>query len=94
MSTKNNQHRPSFKAKVALAALKETSVVSELASDFKIHPNQIYKWRKFLLDHAASLFDSPSLRVCNSDQADTKSLYEEIGRLNVELNWLNKKLNS
>ncbi len=94
MSKKNHQHSPSFKAKVALSALKETDPVTELASRFQIHPNLIYKWRKFLFDNASSLFESPSLKVCSDDQAETKSLYEEIGRLQVQLNYLKKKLDS
>jgi transposase len=92
MSKKNNQYSPSFRAKVALAALKETNTVTELASRFQIHPNQIYKWRKLLTDNASSLFDSPSLSVCPPDQTEINSLYQEIGRLQVELNWLKKKL--
>jgi transposase-like protein len=95
MSTKKTLHSPTLKAKVALAALKETSTITELAARFQVHPNQIYKWRKQLLDNAASLFESPAAgRSAGADQADTKPLFEEIGRLNMELGWLKKKLDA
>ena len=95
MSKKKTLHSPALKAKIALAALKETSTVTELAARFQVHPNQIYKWRKQLLDNAAALFE-PQTATKDADlgQAETKALYEEIGRLNIELSWLKKKLDA
>lgn len=95
MSTKKTLHSPSLKAKIALAALKETTPITELAARFQVHPNQIYKWRKQLLDNAAALFDTGASRPqTNGEAADVKPLYEEIGRLNMELSWLKKKLDA
>ena len=95
MSTKKTLHSSTFKVRVALAALKESSTITELAARFQVHPNQIYKWRKQLLEHAVSLFDAPTVpRSAATEAAETQALYEEIGRLNVELNWLKKKLDA
>jgi transposase len=93
MSKRKVQHSPAFRAKVALAALRETRTVPQLASQFQIHPNLIYKWRKQLLDGAISLFDTPlTARDPAGSQAEIALLYEQIGRLQVELDWLKKKV--
>ena len=78
------KHSPVFKAKVALAALKETKPISELAASFTVHPNQIYKWRGHLLHNAPLLFQPASVSVGASVSAkedETATLYEQIGRL-------------
>jgi transposase len=92
MSKRKVQHSASFKAKVALASLKETRSASQIAAQFQIHPNLVYKWRKQLLDSAADLFDAPAAaRDPDAARAEMALLYEQIGRLNVELDWLKKK---
>jgi transposase len=93
MSKRKIQHSAAFRAKVALAALKETRTVPQLAAQFQIHPNLVYKWRKQLLDGAIALFDAPQTpRAPEASQAEIALLYEQIGRLNVELDWLKKKV--
>ncbi len=93
MSKNQTKHSPAFKAKVALAALKETRTVSELAAQFSVHPNQIYKWRNQLLECASTLFEpTPGQHSVLTKADETTPLYEQIGRLNVELQWLKKKL--
>ena len=91
MPRKRQQHAAGFKAKVALAAVKETKSVSELASQFGVHPSQIHTWRRQLLDGAEELFVSGAEKRQQADQPETGALYEQIGRLKVELEWLKKK---
>jgi transposase-like protein len=82
-----------FKAQVALEALRETKTLSELASEYKVHPNQISEWKRRLLKQAAEIFDSGrSSRGSLSEDELTAPLYEEIGRLRMDNNWLKKKL--
>lgn len=91
MSRKKNLHAASFKAKVALAALKETRTVSELAGQFGVHPTQIHKWRRRLLDGVETLFTGPGQEQQRAE-TETAELYEQIGRLKMELEWLKKKV--
>lgn len=81
-------HGASFKTKVALEAIKEDRTIAELASEFKVHPNQISKWKKHFQDNVATIFTDSS----NDDYEQIISqLYEEIGRLKVELDFLKKR---
>lgn len=81
---------PAFKAKVAFESLKEDRTLAELASEFKVHPNQITKWKKHLQDHLPDLFSSGF----GKDEAEETiaRLYEEIGRLKVDLDFLKKRV--
>lgn len=90
MSRKRNQHSAAFKAKVALAAHKEVRTVGELAGQFGVHPSQIHQWKRRLLEQAESLFVGPGDKRRESE-AETGELYEQIGRLKMELEWLKKK---
>jgi len=93
MSRKRHLHQPAFKAKVALAALQERHTISELASHFNVHPTQIHQWKRQLLDGAEALFSRGEVgRHRAADQPDPAELYEQIGRLKMELEWLKKKL--
>lgn len=91
MAKKRRTFTPSFKAKVALAAARGDKTLSELASKHGVHANQISKWKTQLLSGAAELFEDG--RSCQSQEDDKEEakLYEEIGRLKVELDWLKKK---
>ena len=79
-----------LKAKVALAALKGDRTITQIADAYAVHPNQIYKWRKQLLDNASTLFDNPLETKDQAQQTQITSLYEQIGRLATELDWLKK----
>lgn len=81
-----------FKSKVALAALQERRTMSELAKQFDVHPTQIHQWKKQLQSCAADVFaDGRQRRRDVEQQAETSELYEQIGRLKMELEWLKKK---
>lgn len=81
-----------FKAKVALDALRGLKPVSELAAQHKVHPTQIMLWKKQLLEGAAEVFASPSGKKGAADEPSPAELYEQIGRLKIELEWLKKKV--
>lgn len=92
MAGKRRTRSAEFKAKVALAALKERKTVSELASQFGVHPTQIHQWKKQLLAGAAESFRDGRKRAAASEQEHREEeLYEQIGRLKMELEWLKKK---
>jgi transposase-like protein len=87
---RKRKHDAGFMAKVALAAVKEVHTVSELASQFGVHPTQIHKWKRRLLDGAAEVFARPG-QPARDDDDQVAELYEQIGRLKMELEWLKKK---
>lgn len=91
MSSKRRQHGPEFKAKVALAALKNEETVSELAARFEVHPTMINKWKQALLDGAAEIFDNGQ-KSKKQTEAQIDDLYRQIGKLQVERDFLSKKL--
>ena len=91
MSRKRNLHSAAFKAKVALAAVKEMRTVSELASQFGVHPTQIHQWKRRLVDGAEGVFAGASAERRHDPSAEAE-LYEQIGRLKMELEWLKKKV--
>lgn len=80
-----------FKAKVALSAIKEQKTVNELAAEFEVHPVQISQWKKQGLDGFPGLYATKNSRSEAADDALKASLYQQIGQLKVELDWLKKK---
>ena len=91
MAGKRKQHSPAFKAQVALAALKGDKTVNELASQHQVHPTLIHTWKKQLLAGAEDLFSGPAKVAATDHEALAAQLYEEIGRLKMELGWVKKK---
>jgi len=84
------KHDPNFKAKVALEAVKGDQTLAELASQHGVHPNQITKWKRHLLEELPELFKNKDKKNKNSKELQD-ALYQEIGQLKVELDWLKKK---
>ena len=92
MGRKRNTHSAAFKAQVALAAIKGDRTVNEIASQFGVHPTLIHTWKKQLLSSAESLFERGAPNKSNDDSERVQTeLYEQIGRLKMELEWLKKK---
>ncbi len=92
MSKKRRQYSAQYKFQVAMEAAKGNKTLSELSSETGIHPNQISSWKRQLLSDGAALFQRNGN---NKEQAQTEQeaeLYEQIGRLKMELEWLKKKI--
>ncbi len=94
MGTKRKQHSAEFKFKVALEAAKEQKTLSQLGSEYELHPTQISDWKQQLLSGGVRAFDK-SERAGGPGQNKVEiELYEQIGRLKMELEWLKKKVAS
>ena len=92
MAKRRKRHSATMKAKVALAAIKERKTVSELAGQHRVHPTQIHHWKRQLLEGAAEIFENGHSAKQEAESSRREAeLYQEIGRLNMELEWLKKK---
>src|SRR3954449_11638427 len=92
MARKKRSYSAAFKAQIALAALRGDSTANELAARHQIHPTLVSNWKKALQDGAESLFSEPGGKPAKADdQPDVAELFEQIGRLKMELEWLKEK---
>ena len=89
MANTRKRYSAEFKFKVALEAAKGQKTANELASEFGVHPNQISRWKQELLENGAEIFARKGSR--KNEEALRSELYEQIGRLKMELEWLKKK---
>ena len=91
MKKGRKNHSARFKAKVALEAIKGAKTLAELASKYEVHPNQIRQWKQQLLDQVSDIFVDKRRRKSNDDEKLKEQLYQQIGQLKVENDWLKKK---
>src|SRR5919199_269205 len=84
------QHTAAFKAQVALAALRERQTLNELAGRYGVHPVQVAQWKKQAQEGLPAVFASGRGKAAEADAAQQSRLYEEIGRLKIELDWLKR----
>ncbi len=90
MSQKRKRHAAEFKSKVALEALKGVKTASELSSQYGVHPTQISQWKRQLQQGSREIFTDARGKDVQDHEAKQAKLYEEIGRLKIELDWLKK----
>lgn len=85
------RHSPAFKGKVALEALKQVKTTAQLTGEYGVHPNQITQWKKKLKEGIPGIFSITKTRKQKETEEIQSELYQKIGRLQVELDWLKKK---
>ena len=81
----------SYKAKVAIAALKGVQTISEISSEYGVHPTQIRLWKQLLVEHSNDVFSAKKDKKAKSAEQEKDQLYKRIGQLSVEVEWLKKK---
>lgn len=89
---KRNKFTTKFKAKVALEAIKGQRTINEIAATYKVHPSQVNNWKKKLLEGASGVFDGKKEQRQEQDiEEERDRLYRQIGKLQVEVDWMKKK---
>jgi transposase-like protein len=91
MKESRRKHSPAFKAKVAMEAIKGEQTVAELASRFEVHPSQVRKWKREVAEGAAGVFGDDHAQKKKDDQALVAQLYQQIGQLKVERDFLESR---
>ena len=91
MTKKRKRYSAQFKFQVALEAVKGIKTINHLASEHELHPNQVSQWKRQLLEEGATIFDNGASQQQQREMAQTEAeLYEQIGRLKMEVEWLKK----
>lgn len=91
MPQQRKSYSAEFKSKVAIAAIKGQQTVNEIASFYQVHPNQVMTWKKQALESIPDVFSSAKVNNTEKDEELKSQLYQQIGQLKVELDWLKKK---
>ena len=89
VSKKQQKRSAKFKLRIGLEAIKGQKTLSQISSEYEVHPSLISKWKKQILDQGDEIFKSSKSQAENAENQEAK-LYEQIGRLKVELEWLKK----
>ncbi len=92
MTIQRRQHSAEFKAQLALEAIRGERTINELAAEYGVHPVQITQWKKVVVEEVATLFSSRRGAKSKEEEALKAALYQQIGQLKVELDWLKKKV--
>ena len=91
MTTARKRYSAKFKARVAVEAIRGEKTLSQLATQFQVHPVQIAQWKKAALEQLQESFVDGRTRKPGNGEFDSEVLYEQIGRLKMELEWVKKK---
>src|SRR6266571_494119 len=91
MKRKRRNFSAEMKARIALEAIKNQRTIQEIASHYGVHPNQVTRWKRQAIEGLAQAFRDGQARAVESDDALQAELYQQIGRLQMELDWLKKK---
>ncbi len=91
MSGIRRRHGAAFKAKLALEAIKQDKTIAQLSSEYEVHSNQITQWKKRLIQESPNIFSGKRKKAIQDEEKLQDELYQQIGRLKVELDWLKKK---
>ena len=91
MAGKRRRFTAEFKARVVRAALREDKTLAELASQFGVHPNQITDWKRQILESMPEVFGRRKAAEAKASEEREARLYEQVGKLQVELEWLKEK---
>ena len=91
MKRRRRQYSADWKAKVALEAVKGQRTVQEIASHYEVHPTLVTHWKKQLLEGAAEIFSNGKRAAADAEEELKAELYQQIGKLQVEVDWLKKK---
>ena len=91
MEKQRKRYKAELKAQIALEAIKGQHSINEIASSYGVHPNQVSKWKKQAQEGMVDVFSDRRMKAEQSDERLRSQLYEQIGQLKVELDWLKKK---
>jgi putative transposase len=91
MKRQRRQFSGDLKAKIAVEAIKGQRTIQEIASHYEIHPNQVTQWKKQLMEGATEVFSNGKVHAAEADEQLKAELYQQIGKLQVDLDWLKKK---
>src|SRR5579863_4053029 len=92
MKTQRNRYSADFKAKLALEVIKGERTLNEIASDAQVHPNLLMQWKRQLLESLPTVFADKRVKENKEQEEKEAQLYQQIGQLKVELDWMKKKV--